>query len=115
MSAMPNWKEITGVIQQGHQIAYAGPFKLGNANYSEAEWFRKALSTDVFVSDVLSGIRGLPHFIISVKQKMDGESRLLRATIDFVAFNNLVKNIRIGETGVALIINHKNEFGLRNR
>ncbi|MCU0572060.1 MAG: ATP-binding protein, partial [Syntrophobacteraceae bacterium] len=38
---------------------------------------------------------------------------LLRATIDFEAFNSLVESIRIGETGSAFIINREGEFQTR--
>jgi two-component system, NtrC family, sensor kinase len=34
----------------------------------------------------------------------------LRATIDFMAFNNLVENVRIGKTGFAFILNKEGEF-----
>jgi two-component system NtrC family sensor kinase len=106
----PVFVDLGVVDQQGHQIAYAGPFKLGKANYSEAEWFKKALQNKYYVSDVFLGLRGLPHFIISVKQESQDEDWILRATIDFVAFNTLVENVRIGETGFAMILNRKGEF-----
>jgi len=106
----PVFVDLGIVNEQGYQIAYAGPFKLGKADYSEAEWFKKAIRNKFFMSDVFLGLRGLPHFIISVKQKIGEEDRILRATIDFVAFNTLVGNIRIGETGFATILNRKGEF-----
>jgi len=98
------------VNDQGQQVAYAGPFKLDQANYSQAPWFKKAMNEDIFISDVFLGLRGLPHFIISIKQQLDGTAWIIRATIDFVAFNNLVEAIRMGETGFAFIVNRKNEF-----
>jgi two-component system NtrC family sensor kinase len=100
-----------GVINaEGIQIAYAGPFKLGRAKYSEAEWFKKALKTEYYKSDVFLGLRGFPHFIIAVKETWKGEEWILRATIDFVAFNNLVQEIRVGETGFAFILNNEGQF-----
>ncbi len=100
-----------GVINaQGLQMAYAGPFKLGKALYSNARWFQIAMKSDYFKSDVFLGLRGLPHFIIAVRENYNGEPWILRATVDFVAFNNLVENIRIGETGFAFILNRKGEF-----
>ena len=102
--------DIGLINNRGRQVAYAGPFKLGRADYSDSDWFNQAITRDVFVSDVFLGLRGLPHFIISVKKEVNGQPWILRATIDFVSFNNLVENIRIGETGFALIINRKNEF-----
>jgi two-component system NtrC family sensor kinase len=100
-----------GVITvQGVQIAYAGPFHLTKANYSDADWFKKMLKRDYFISDVFLGIRGLPHFIISVKQAGKEADWILRSTVDFEAFNSLVGNIRMGETGFAFILNKEGKF-----
>jgi len=100
-----------GVVDnQGKQIAYAGPFSLGKALYAEMDWFQKAMKHDYVISDVFLGLRGLPHFIVAVKQVWKGRPWILRATIDFVAFNRLVESIRIGETGFAFILNKKGEF-----
>lgn len=100
-----------GVInEQGIQVSYAGPFKLGKALYSEADWFQKAMENEYVISDVFFGLRGLPHFIIAVRESHNGRVWILRSTIDFVAFNNLVENIRIGETGFAFILNREGKF-----
>ena len=100
-----------GVIDsEGIQVAYVGPFKLGKADYADADWFIRAMESPYYLSDVFLGLRGLPHFIITVRTLQDGKPWLLRATIDFVAFNNLVENIRIGETGFAFILNRKGDF-----
>ena len=106
----PVFVDLGVVNQQGRQVAYAGPFKLGKAQYEEAEWFKKAIKSKYFISDVFLGLRGLPHFIVTVRSEWKGEHWILRSTIDFVAFNNLVENIRIGKTGFAFILNRKGEF-----
>ncbi len=106
----PVFVDLGVVNSRGLQIAYAGPFNLGKAHYSSALWFQKAMKSDYFKSDVFLGLRGLPHFIIAVRENHDGEQWILRATVDFVAFNNLVEKIRIGETGFAFILNKKAEF-----
>jgi two-component system NtrC family sensor kinase len=100
-----------GVINAaGKQIAYAGPFKLAKADYSDAEWFRKAIQSEFFISDVFLGLRGLPHFIITVRNSGENGRWILRATIDFVRFTTLVENIRLGQTGFAFILNNKGEL-----
>lgn len=100
-----------GVIDaQGKQIAYAGPFKLGKALYSDTDWFQQAIQHGYVISDVFLGLRGLPHFIVGVKSGSAEDPWILRATIDFVAFNNLVENIRIGKTGFAFILNREGEL-----
>jgi two-component system NtrC family sensor kinase len=95
-----------GVVDAaGNQEAYAGPFKLAKAFYGDAEWFREVGRREFVVSDVFLGLRGLPHFIVAVQSVSNGTPWVLRATIDFVAFNNLVDSIRIGRTGFAFILN----------
>lgn len=97
-----------GVVgADGRQEAYAGPFKLAEAHYGDADWFRRAIQSDHVISDVFLGLRGLPHFIVAVRTARDGATWILRATIDFVAFNHLVDSIRIGRTGQALILNRE--------
>jgi len=105
-----------GVIDQnGIQVAYAGPFQLGKAVYSQAEWFKKAMQNPYFISDVFLGLRGLPHFIVAVQKESEGKKWILRSTIDFVAFNDLVENIRIGKTGLAFIVNKDGDFQTKPR
>lgn len=106
----PVFVDLGVVNSHGLQVAYAGPFRLGKALYFEADWFKKAMKTRYFISDVFLGLRGLPHFIVAVKDNWMGDPWILRATIDFVAFNNFVTNIRIGETGFAYILNREGKF-----
>jgi two-component system NtrC family sensor kinase len=106
----PVFVDLGVVNERGIQTAYAGPFKLGGVHYGQAEWFKKALAKDYFISDVFLGLRGLPHFIVTVKDNWNGENWVLRSTIDFVAFSNLVSGIRVGQTGFAFIVNREGEF-----
>lgn len=100
-----------GVVNgNGQQVAYAGPFKLAEADYADTDWFQQAMKKDYVISDVFLGLRRLPHFIVAVKNTIDGQPWILRATIDFVIFNDLVENIRVGETGFAFILNRSGEF-----
>jgi two-component system NtrC family sensor kinase len=100
-----------GVVNaEGNQEAYAGPFKLAKASYGDADWFRTAVKTDFVISDVFLGLRGLPHFIVAVHSSASQPSWILRATIDFVAFSDLVNNIRIGRTGIAYILNREGKL-----
>ena len=100
-----------GVVNaEGNQEAYAGPFKLARAHYGDADWFRTAIKIDFVISDVFLGLRGLPHFIVAVHSSANQTPWILRATIDFVAFSDLVNNIRIGKTGIAYILNREGKL-----
>jgi len=101
------------VDERGVQVAYAGPFELKRANYADSEWFKKAFQSPFYISDVFMGLRGLPHFIITVKP--EGARWLLRASIDFVAFNSLVEATQLGKTGSAFIVNRNGDFQTRPR
>ena len=98
------------VVADGVQIAYAGPFNLEMADYSSAAWFEQAFAHESYVSDVFAGLRGSPHFIVSTQRRVGNETFILKATIDFEAFNALVEGIRIGDTGFAFIISREGKF-----
>jgi two-component system NtrC family sensor kinase len=105
-----------GVVNSdGVQVSYAGPFKLRRANYSDAHWFKEAIQKDYYISDVFMGLRGLPHFIVTVRRESYGRVWILRATVDFESFNSLVQNIRIGKTGFAFILNKGGKFQTKPR
>jgi len=104
------FEDIGVVNDQGIQLAYAGYFKLEKADYSEADWFKKAINTRYSISDVFMGLRSKPHFIVSVRNQYNGQCWILRATIDFLSFNSIVENLRIGRTGFAFILNQAGEF-----
>ncbi len=105
-----------GVVDgDGMQRSYAGPFKLASADYADAQWFKEAIKKDFYISDVFMGLRGLPHFIVSVRTKANGRTWILRATVDFEAFNSRVQTIQIGATGFAFILNRAGEFVTKPR
>jgi hypothetical protein len=83
-----------GVVNHnGRQIAYAGPHGLTGVSYLETDWFKQAISSPYFVSDVFKGLRGEPHFIVTVRNVHEGKPWILRATIDFGEFNDLLEEI----------------------
>lgn len=103
--------EDLGIVnQEGIQEFYAGRFKLEKARYASAKWFAEAFQEQDYISDVFLGLRSSPHFIISSKVIFEGRSYLLKATINFDAFNSFAENLRVGDTGFAYILNQNNEF-----
>ncbi len=101
----PVFSDIGVVRADGGQVSYAGPFPLERAQYDDANWFRAAIQTDAYTSDVFKGLRGFPHFIVTARKEVGGQPWILRATVDFLAFNDVVENILVGQTGFAHIIN----------
>jgi len=109
----PVFVDLGVIDESGTQAAYAGPFLLGHADYSDASWFQNAMQREYFISDVFPGLRGFPHFIIAVRSTWNGEPWILRATIDLVAFNDLVEDLRNSHTGSAFILNRAGEFQIK--
>ncbi len=107
--------DIGVVNENGIQTSYAGPFKLKEVDYSRSDWFKKALENENYISDVFPGIRGIPHFIVTTRIIYRGSKWVVRATVDFEAFNSLVENIQIGKTGFAFIVNKTGEFQTKPR
>lgn len=104
------FSDLEIVDNQGRLISYAGPFKFGNVDYSGADWFKQAYEKNNFISDVFLGVRGLPHFIVSVHLKNGGALWIIRATINFESFNDMVGEIRSGKTGFAFILNRAGQL-----
>jgi len=102
--------DLALIEADGHLASYAGPFRLGRADYADASWFREAKSRETSVSDVFLGLRGLPHFVVAVRRTTDGRDYIVRSAIDFAAFNKLVENIGQGATGQAYIVNARGEL-----
>lgn len=100
------------VNAQGQQVYYAGPLQLERANYADAEWFQQVTHAreTKYISNVFLGLRKTPHFIVAFRIARQGELWILRATIDFAHFTRIVREIRVGESGTACIINKHGEY-----
>jgi len=97
-----------GVIdEKGRHLAYAGPYALADKNYLNAPWFQAVMAGAVHISDVFTGFRQVPHFIIAVKVEDPDGIYILRATVEADYFNNLVSEFGRGRTGEVLLINRK--------
>jgi len=103
------------VAADGTQVAYVGPFQLKLADYSQSRWFQEAMQEEDYISGVFTGLRGTPHFIVAAKMNCDQKCYLVKATINFLAFNALVENITIGDTGFAFIMNREGEYQTKPR
>ena len=89
----------------GVHVAYHGPYDLTGKLYRDTPWFQQTLENGIYISDVFMGYRNIPHFIIAVAKKENERTWIIRATVDSQRFNNLVRQIRIGKTGEAYLLN----------
>lgn len=100
------------VNEQGQQMYYAGPLQLERANYANALWFQQVIHSrdPKYISDVFLGLRKTPHFIVAFRISHQGQLWILRATVDFGHFTGIVREIRVGQSGTACIINKQGEY-----
>ncbi|WP_319409685.1 ATP-binding protein [uncultured Desulfosarcina sp.] len=89
----------------GVHVAYHGPYDLTGKLYRDTPWFQQTLENGIYISDVFLGYRNIPHFIIAVAKKESQRTWIIRATVDSQRFNNRVRQIRIGKTGEAYLLN----------
>lgn len=94
----------------GKQLNYVGPYleKVEGKDYKESPWFNEVLIRGTYVSDVFSGFRNYPHFVIALTDPM--KTYVLRATINSGIFNSLLYSAQIGANGDAFILNSNGEF-----
>ena len=105
-----------GVIDaQGRHLAYVGPFRrqLAGKNYRDAAWFMETMRSGRYVSDVFTGYRGEPHFVVAVTDP--NRTWILRATINSALFNSLLASAEVGPDGDAFIINRQGELQTASR
>jgi len=97
-----------GIIDdKGDHLAYIGPFNLRGLNYAEQPWFDEVMAKGKYISDVYTGFRRMPHFIIAIRGYSNQRNWILRATIDSEVFDGLVRTAQSGRMGDAYIVNHQ--------
>ncbi len=95
-----------GIIDQlGNHLAYIGPYDLIDKMYAGETWFKQVMQKGLYISDMFTGFRQEPHFIIAVLRREGEDQWILRATINTQVFRTLVENVRIGETGDVYLVN----------
>ena len=100
-----------GIIDdQGRHLAYVGPYDLISKNYKDAPWFKAVMERNVYISDVFSGFRKVPHFIIAVKQTGNEGAWIIRATVDTVYFDGITSQSPGKRSGDAFLINRNGVF-----
>ena len=88
-------------------MAYAGPYDLMDKDYSETFWFKEVMAKGVYVSDMFSGYRKVPHFVIAVLRSNGDTTWILRATIYQEFLSSLVEPAGLGQTGEVFLVNRE--------
>ena len=103
------------IARDGSHRNYVGPFaeNLKDKNYAQARWFAEVMQSGRYISDVFTGYRGVPHFIVAVTDP--SRSWVLRATINSELFNALLASAEVGPGGDAFILNRQGELQTPSR
>jgi len=93
----PDFADIEVIDSSGRQQSYIGPYELSGNDYTQQNWYKEVLQRGVYLSNVFSGFRQVPHFVIAVSRKLPDNkgSWVLRVTIDV---NTLQRYVDIGVT-----------------
>lgn len=101
--------DLDAIDANGAHRAYVGPFanQLADKNYAAADWFLAVRQEGSYTSDIFSGFRGVPHFVVAVTDP--SRSLILRSTVNSDLFNSLLASAEVGPGGDAFILNKKGE------
>ncbi len=108
-----------GVIgANGIQTSYAGAYKLVGKNYNSSIWFHKALTRKIFVSEVFTGFRNFPHFVVTASKKISASSPeywVLRASIDSETLDHFLSSANTGALEDVFLVNDSNKLQSSSR
>jgi signal transduction histidine kinase len=98
-----------GIIDSsGIQQSYVGSHQLEEVDYHNEPWFRQVLQDGVYISELVTGFRGEPHFDLAVKRNLpDGSFFVLHAALDAQTFNELIAQFAVGEKTDTFVINRE--------
>jgi two-component system NtrC family sensor kinase len=110
MGSKGDFVDLQVIDASGSQLGYIGPYRqmIAGKDYRNSPWFKETLLSGVHVSDVFSGYRNVPHFVVAVTDPL--KSFVLRATVNSSIFNSLIHSAQLGPHSDAFIINRAGEF-----
>ena len=104
-------KECCGFVDlglinsKGDLISYAGPYALLGKNYLEQSSFQETQIKGKYISNVFLGHRKYPHIVMAVQHlKDDGQTWILRSTLDTDFFDNLISSMGLARQTDAFLI-----------
>jgi two-component system, NtrC family, sensor kinase len=98
------FQDLGLVEQTGRQVAYAGPFDLLGVDYDSAAWLPQALDTEIHLSELLTGHRQRPHFVLTGRFQHMGQPWLLKTTLDLEEVRHFLASHPVPQTGSSLFI-----------
>lgn len=107
---LPCFQDLGIIGPTGDHLVYSGPFDLAAKNYGDSAWFKAVMAKGVYISDVFTGMRDEPHFIMAVRRDQENQTWILRATVMAGLFDNIVIQGAGNRKGDAFLVNSKGAF-----
>ena len=111
----PYFVDLGIIDDHGRHLAYVGPYNLISRNYKDAAWFKAVMERGSYISDVFSGFRKVPHFVVAVKHTDKDGAWVIRATVNTIYFDATVSGVAGERGGDAYLINRNGVFQTRPR
>ncbi len=92
----PSLVDLSLIDPDGIQIAYAGPYGLAGKEYTSSPWYAKTLARKVHVSEVFTGFRNVPHFVIAATKREPPSPGfwVVRASFDAESLDRFLEGVR---------------------
>ena len=102
--------DLQSLDTNGKQLAYVGAYRalVAGKTWNDQPWFSQALARGSYVSDVFSGYRNTPHFVVAITDPL--KSLVLRTTINYQVFSSLLHSAQIGSHGNVFIVNAQGDI-----
>jgi len=109
--------DVSVIGSDGVQKAYVGPYELTGRNYKNILWFNKALTKKIYVSEVFTGFRNVPHFVVagSKKDLNTGEFWIFRASIDTETLDRFLASVDNEAVEDVFLVNEKGRLQSSSR
>lgn len=94
-SEYPDFVDIEVIDVEGKQQAYVGPYQLKERSYTNQTWYKQVLEHGVFISNIFTGFRDVPHFVIAVSRPLSRQqgSWVLRTTIEGNTLQKIIDTV----------------------
>ena len=103
------------VIDAGGRLqVYAGPFDLKKV-YDDQAWFAEAMANGSAISDLSTGSRKLPHFMIAARRLDKNPSWIIAAAIDPAALRTAIRSGLEQPTDDVFLVNRAGVYQTRPR
>ncbi|MEW6427751.1 MAG: ATP-binding protein [Thermodesulfobacteriota bacterium] len=109
--------DLSLIGPDGIQSSYVGPYNLVGKSYIESSWYIRALARKVLVSDVFTGYRNVPHFVIAVTVRAPDSNDywVLRASIDTRTLEDFFASVSSEQIDDLFLINQEGDLQTTSR